>query len=129
MYHKVTPMFLVENVDEAAEWYKEIFGARSRASLPGEPPFEWVSLMLGDVEIMFSRQESAQSWYSENVIVSEKPANFVACIYVDDATDLYHRIKDRVKMIMEPVDQWYGMREFAIQDPFENTLVFAQIVE
>ncbi|MEO0115316.1 MAG: VOC family protein [candidate division WOR-3 bacterium] len=129
MYQKVAPMFLVENVDKAVEWYKDIFGAEPQASLPKEPPFEWVSLMLGDMEIMFSQKKSAQKWYSENVIVAEKPANFIAYIYVEDANNLYDRIKDKVKIIMEPVDQWYGIREFAIQDPFGIILIFAQIVE
>lgn len=129
MYHRVAPMFLVEDVDKAVEWYRDIFGAELQASLPKEPSFEWVSLMLGDMEIMFSQKMSAQKWYSESVIVSEKPANFIAYIYVKDANSLYDRIKDRVKIIMEPVDQSYGIREFAIQDPFEIILVFAQIVE
>jgi len=30
---------------------------------------------------------------------------------------------------MEPVDQWYGIREFAVQDPFGIILIFAQILE
>ena len=81
------------------------------------------------MEIMFSQKESAQKWYSENVIVSEKPANFIAYIYVEDASSLDDRVKDKVKIIMEPVDQWYGIREFAIQDPFGIILIFAQVVE
>ncbi|MEO0096393.1 MAG: VOC family protein [candidate division WOR-3 bacterium] len=122
-------MFLVENVDRAIEWYKDVFGAKVQVSLPKQPPFEWVSLMLGDIEIMFSQKKSAQKWYSENVIVAEKPANFIAYIYVEDANKLYDRIKDKVRIIMEPIDQWYGIREFAIQDPFGIILIFAQIVE
>jgi len=37
MYQKVVPMFLVENVDNAVEWYKDIFGAELQASLPKNP--------------------------------------------------------------------------------------------
>jgi len=61
MYQKIAPMFLVENVDKVVEWYKDVFGAKFQASFPKEPPFEWVSLMLGDVEIMFSLKESAKN--------------------------------------------------------------------
>ena len=61
MYQKVAPMFLVENVDKTVEWYKDIFGAKLQASLPKEPPFEWVSLMLGDIEIMFSQKNQPRN--------------------------------------------------------------------
>ncbi|MFQ6015034.1 MAG: VOC family protein [Anaerolineae bacterium] len=129
MYHKVTPMFLVENVDKAVAWYGNTLGTELRHSLPKTPPFEWVSLLLGDIEIMFSQKGAAQKWYSDGVTVSEIPANFIAYIYVKHANSLYERVKGKVTIIMEPTDQWYGMREFAIRDPFGFILIFAQIVE
>ncbi|MGB9717571.1 MAG: hypothetical protein ACPL4E_03910 [Thermoproteota archaeon] len=39
---------------------------------------------------------------------------------------LYNKIKDKAKILMEPVDQPYAVREFAIQDPFGFILLFAQ---
>jgi len=128
MYQKVAPMLLVENVEEAVEWYGKVLGAKLQSSLPKNPPFEWTSLGLGDVEIMFSKKRSAQKWYSDAVIVSETPANFIAYIYVENADNLYERIKDNVKIAMEPTDQWYGLREFAIRDPFGFISIFAQII-
>ncbi len=128
MYQKVAPMLLVENVEEAVKWYGKVLGAKLQSSLPNNPPFEWASLGLGNVEIMFSKKKSAQKWYSDAVIVSETPANFIAYIYVENADNLYERIKDNAKIVMEPTDQWYGLREFAIRDPFGFTLIFAQII-
>jgi len=128
MYQKVAPMLLVEDVDEAVAWYEDMLEAKLHASLPKIPPFEWVSLDLGDVEIMFSKKKSAQKWYSDAVIVSETPTNCIAYIYVENASNLYEQIKDKVKIVMEPTDQWYGIREFAIQDPFGFVLIFAQII-
>jgi len=49
MYHRIAPMFLVEDVDKAAQWYAGIFGAKLLAKLPERPPFEWVSLTVRDV--------------------------------------------------------------------------------
>lgn len=128
MYQKVAPMLLVENVEEAVEWYGKVLGAKLQASLPKKPPFEWASLDLGNVEIMFSKKKSAQKWYSDAVLVSETAANFVAYIYVENANNLYEQIKDNVKIVMEPTDQWYGIREFAIRDAFGFILIFAQII-
>jgi len=80
MFQKVAPMLLVENVEEAVEWYGKVLGAKLQSSLPKNPPFEWASLGLGNVEIMFSKKKSAQKWYSDAVVVSETPANFIAYI-------------------------------------------------
>jgi len=65
-------MFLVDNVDEVIEWYKEIFDAKINATDPENPPYEWVSLLIGDVEIMFAKMESAVKWYSENVVINKR---------------------------------------------------------
>lgn len=57
MYQKLVPMLLVDDVDRAVEWLKDVFGVGLQASLPENPSFEWVSLKLGDVEIMFSEKD------------------------------------------------------------------------
>jgi len=126
---RVAPFCLVDDVDQVVNWYVAVFGARIQARLPEQPPFEWVSLRLGDVEIMFSRKDSVQEWYSDRVKVSDAPANFIAYIYVTGADELWDRVRDRVLVLMEPTDQPYGIREFAIQDPFGFSLIFAEILE
>lgn len=81
MYKDMAPMFLVENVDEVVKWYSEVLESKLQHNLPETPPFEWVSLLLNDVEIMFSQKKSAQKWYSDKVTISETPANIIAYIY------------------------------------------------
>jgi len=129
VFKKVAPMFLVDDVNKAVEWYENVLGAKLEASFPENPPFKWASMLLDDIEIMFSQKKSAQEWYSKNVIVAERASNFIAYIYVKDTNILYNRIKDKVKVVMESIDQWYGIREFAIQDPFGFILIFAEILE
>ncbi len=129
MFHKVAPMLLVDDVDEALSWYQSVLGAHVQYSMPQKPPFEWVSLLLNDVEIMFAQKKSAQTWYSNNVAISGAPTNCIAYIYVDSVDDLYERLKEKATIIMEPTDQWYGIREFGCMDPFGFVLLFAQIIE
>ena len=127
MYQDLALMLLVENVEEAATWYQEALGAKIQYSLPKTPPYEWVSLTLGNSELMLSQKQAAQRWYTEEVPISEKPANLIAYFYVQNADALYHDMKDKAKIIMEPTDQPSLIREFAVQDPFGFTFVFAQI--
>jgi uncharacterized glyoxalase superfamily protein PhnB len=56
------------------------------------------------------------------------PANFIAYIYVEDAKSLCDRVGGEVEIILEPTDQPYGIREFAIRDPFGFVLVFAEVI-
>jgi len=129
MFKNLAPMFLVDDVDEAIEWYKEVFDAKINATDPENPPYEWVSLLIGDVEIMFAKKESAIRWYSENVKINENISNFIAYIYVEGIDELYQKIKERTEIIMEPLSQWYGIKEFAIKAPFGMVLVFAEVLE
>lgn len=129
MYQKIAPMFLVANVDEAMTWYSDVLGAKLQHSLPDNPPFEWVSLLLDNTEIMIGQKQEAQKWYIDSVTISDTPSNIISYIYVDNAADLHERVKSRVRVIMEPVDQSYGIREFAVADPFGFILVFARILD
>jgi uncharacterized glyoxalase superfamily protein PhnB len=48
---------------------------------------------------------------------------------VKDIDTLFERIKDKVAILMKPKDQFYGIREFTVQDRFDFILTFAQIKE
>ncbi len=126
MFKDSTPMLLVDNVDKTLAWYQNILGARLQYKLPDEPPFEWVSILLDGVEIMLANKQSAKAWYTDAVKTANIPTNCIVYMYVKNFNELYQRIKDKVKVVMEPYDQHYGMREFAIQDPFGFIFVFAE---
>jgi len=125
MFRKVAPMLLVEDVDRVVRFYREVSGAKLSASLPETPPFEWASLELGEVELMFWDKEAARKEYP-GLVIPENPASFIAYIYVDDVDVLYERVKGMAEVLMAPVDQFYGIREFTIRDPFGFILTFAQ---
>jgi uncharacterized glyoxalase superfamily protein PhnB len=127
MYQKIAPMFLVDNVDKAVRFYQEVFDARLQYSLPDASPFEWVSLLLEETEIMLWKNDAVQKEYPDVPLISDKPSNLIVYVYVEDVYKLYERVKDKVKVVMKPKDQFYGIREFTIQDPFEFVWTFAQV--
>jgi len=49
-------------------------------------------------------------------------------IEVDGVDALHERIQSRVRVIMPLVTQWYGGREFAIEDPDGYVITFAERV-
>ena len=129
MFRAVTPMLLVDDVNKAVAFYQDVLGARLRYSLPQNPPFEWASLLLGDVEFMFWQREAAQREYSDVLLSSGKPSDFMVYVYVDNVHALYELVKCKVTVLQEPKDQFYGIREFTVRDPFGFILTFAQMVE
>lgn len=58
MYRNIAPMFLVDDVDKAVAFYKDVFGAKLQHSLPDKPQFEWVSILLEQTEIMFWKKDT-----------------------------------------------------------------------
>jgi uncharacterized glyoxalase superfamily protein PhnB len=127
MCQKVAPMLLVDDVDKAVSHYREVFDAKLQYSLPKAPPYQWASLLLGDAEIMFWQKQAARKEYSGVALTSKKPGNLILYLYVEDIDASYGRIKDKVKVLMQPKDQFYGIREFAVKDCFGFVSTFAQI--
>ena len=126
MFRKVAPMLLVEDVERGIRFYCEILGGRLAAVYPEQPPHEWASLELDGVELMLWDKGASGAEYP-GLEIPESSARVILYIYVNDVDALYKRVKDRAEVLMEPVDQFYGIREFTIHDPFGFILTFAQL--
>lgn len=72
---------------------------------------------LDGVELMFWEKEAAQKEYPDLVILAN-PASFIAHFYVEDVDALYEWVKGKAEVLMGLRDQFYGIREFTIRDPF-----------
>jgi catechol 2,3-dioxygenase-like lactoylglutathione lyase family enzyme len=59
MFRKIAPIFLVDDVRRAIRFYKDVLGAKLSASLPRSPLYEWASVKLEGVELMFWEKEAA----------------------------------------------------------------------
>jgi len=118
-------MLLVDDVDRGIRFYRDVLGGKLSAVYPELPPHEWASLDLDRVELMLWERRAAKREYP-GLRILENPAGLIIYIYVDDVDALYERVKDKAEVLMEPVDQFYGIREFTIRDPFGFILTFAQ---
>lgn len=125
MFRKVAPMLLVDDVDRGIRFYHDVLGGKVTAVHPEGPPHEWAALELDGVELMLWERRAAEREYP-GIAVADNPACFIAYIYVDDVDALYERVKGKAEVLMGPVDQFYGIREFTIRDPSGFILTFAQ---
>ena len=125
MFRKVTPILLVDDVDRGIRFYRDVLGGKLSAVYPELPPHAWASLEFDRVELMLWEKGAVQKEYPDQAI-SDNPASTIVYIYVDDVDALHQRIRESAEVLMEPVDQFYGIREFTIRDPFGFILTFAQ---
>ncbi len=125
MFRKVAPMLLVEGVERGIRFYCEVLGGRLAAVYPEQPPPEWASLELDGVELTLWEKGAARAEH-RGLEIPENPASTILYFYVDDVDALYEQVKEVAEVLMAPVDQFYGMREFTIRDPFGFILTFAR---
>ena len=125
-FKKLTPNLVVANVERSLTFYVDVLGFERGFTVPEESPFVFGSVTSGPVEIFFNDAATAIKEYPA---FAGKPIGATGTMFVEvdeDVNALHDRIKPRVKVTMPPVTQFYGMREFAIEDPDGYVITFAQ---
>ena len=125
---KLTPNLVVSSVERSLAFYVDVLGFERGLTVPEQPPLVFASVTSGPVEIFFNDTAAVlkdhPDW-KDRVTPSAANSMFIEM----DGIDAFHdRIKPRVKIVMAIATQWYGMREFAIEDPDGFVITFAQRV-
>ncbi len=109
----VLPVFLVDDVVETAEYYRDVLGF-DIDFVYGEPPI-YGSVSRDDAIINFSLSEPPGR---RNSVSTQSAGNGVdAYIVVSDIDELYEELRlHGATVIVEPASQEYGMREFQVED-------------
>ena len=128
VFKKLTPNLLVASVERSLAFYVDTLGFARGMTVPEESPFVFASVTSGAVEIFFNDAAAAIKEYPS---FAGRPlgASGTMFIEMDEGVDSLHdRIQSRAKVTMPLVTQFYGMREFAIEDPDGYVITFAQRV-
>ena len=126
-YTKITPNLLVASVERSLAFYIDTLGFTRGLTVPEQPPFVFASVTSGAVEIFFNDAATAVKEYPG---FAGKPIGATGTLFIEmEGVDALHdRLKPRVKIVMPIVTQFYGMREFAIEDVDGYVLTFAERV-
>ena len=126
-FRKLTPNLLVANVERSLAFYVDALGFERGMTVPEQSPFVFASVTSGPVEVFFNDAATAVKEYPA---FAGKPIGASATMFIEvEGIDALHdRLKDRVRIVMPIVTQWYGMREFAIEDPDGYVITFAERV-
>jgi lactoylglutathione lyase len=122
---KLTPNLIVRNVEASLKFYREILGLETGFTVPDQSPYIFASVANGSVEIFFNDQKAVAKEYPR--LATTIGASLTLYIEVDSLQAVLDRVQKAQAQISMPVtDQFYGMKEFAFDDPDGYTITIAQ---
>ena len=127
-FQKLTPNLLVSNVERSLAFYIDTLGFERGLTVPEQSPFVFASVTSGPIEIFFNDAATAVKEYPA---FGGKPLGATGTMFIEleGVEALHDRLRSSVKIVMPLVTQFYGMREFAIEDPDGYVITFAQRIE
>jgi uncharacterized glyoxalase superfamily protein PhnB len=108
-------MLSVPDVGAGVDWYISI-GFKLNSKFEHDGVVKWASIRLGRGELMLNAGGGA---------AAESGRDTALYIYIGNADKLYAKLKDRVDIVEDLHDSFYGMREFVVRDLNGFRLIFA----
>ncbi|PYQ98925.1 MAG: hypothetical protein DMF95_04895 [Acidobacteria bacterium] len=126
-FQKLTPNLLVANVERSLAFYTDTLGFERGLTVPEQSPFVFASVTSGSIEIFFNDAATAVKEYPA---FGGKPLGASGTMFIElEGVDVLHdRLQSSAKIVMPLETKFYGMREFAIEDPDGYVVTFAERV-
>jgi len=120
----VTPNLVVADLDRSLAFYRDVLGFTLVTTVPDQAPFAFAWLRRDTVSVFLNSEASA----------AKKTSAGTNMLFIDvEAPDrasgvdgLFASVGGRAPLVMPLTDQFYGMREFTIEDPDGYAITFAQ---
>jgi uncharacterized glyoxalase superfamily protein PhnB len=124
-FTKLTPNLVVSNVERSLAFYVGTLGFSRGMTVPDESPLVFASVTSGAVEIFLNDAAVATAEYPG---FGGRPIGATATMFVEmtGVDALHDQLKSTVKIVMPIETKFYGMREFAIEDPDGYVITFAE---
>ena len=115
---KLTPNLVVRDVHAAVRFYQSILGLQLGTTVPNAPPYIFASVTNGaGVEIFFNDQKAVGEDYPD---LARDPLGGTLTLFLecDGIEEVLKAVEKSVANIVMPFKtQFYGVREFAFEDP------------
>jgi uncharacterized glyoxalase superfamily protein PhnB len=118
----LTPNFFVRNIQETIDFYK-LLGFHVTMSVPDEGDCVWCMMTNGNVHVMFQIYESPGGELPQ--INRTNGGSLLLYIKMNNISNFYESVKDKVTVIKIPEKTFYGTTEFTIIDNNNFLLTFA----
>jgi len=130
-FSDVTPNLVVADVARSLAFYRDVLGFSLVTTVPDAAPFAFAWMQRDGVSVFLNSLESVRAEHAE---LAARPIGGTASLFIVLQADtiaagvdaMLAGIAGRARVLMELKNQFYGMREFAIEDPDGYLIIFAQ---
>ncbi|MEO6238008.1 MAG: VOC family protein [Vicinamibacterales bacterium] len=130
----VTPNLIVADIARSEAFYRDVLGFTPVATVPDAAPFVFVWMQRDDVSVFLNTVGSIKD---EQPGLAARPIGGTATLFITIEADspatgvdaLFEHVRSSARVIMPLKTQFYGMREFGIEDPDGYVIYAAQRVE
>ena len=127
----VTPNLVVSSVERSLAFYRDVLGFSLVTTVPEAAPFAFAWMRRDGVSVFLNSVEAVRADHAE---LGARPIGGTATIYIMVEADsiaggideLFASIGSRARAFMPLTTQFYGIREFGIEDPDGYPIFFAQ---
>ena len=127
----VTPNLIVADIARSTAFYRDVLGFSVVTSVPDAAPFVFVWLQRGGVNVFLNATAAVAD---DMPALAARPIGGTATMFMtveaptpaNGVDALFAQIQAKARVVMPLKDQFYGMREFGIEDPDGYVIFFAQ---
>ncbi len=121
---KITPVLLVSQIEPILPFWIDRLGFAKTIEVPDGDKLGFVSFQKGSAEVMYQTYASVEHDAPPAMIAAGKGPTYLY-LEVDNLDAVLAALRDTPKVMPERT-AFYGMREFAVQDPAGHFITFAQ---
>jgi uncharacterized glyoxalase superfamily protein PhnB len=122
---KITPVLLVNEIEPVLHFWIDRLGFTKTIEVPDGNNLAFVAFQKGSVEVMYQTYSSVEKDAPPAMAAAARKGPTYLYLEADDLDAILVAMKD-VQKVMPERTAFYGMREFAVQDPSGHFITFAQ---
>lgn len=122
---KITPVLLVDQIEPILPFWIDRLGFTKAIEVPDGNKLAFVDFQKGSVEVMYQTYASVEKDAPPEMRAAARRGPTYLYLEVDNLDAVLATMKD-VNKVMPERTAFYGMREFAVQDPAGHFITFAQ---
>ena len=122
---RITPVLLVKEIEPLISFWVERLGFEKTIEVPDGDKVGFVIFQMGSVEVMYQTYASVEK--DAPPLMSAEARKGPTYLYLEvDNLDAVLAAMKQARMVMPVRTAFYGMKEFAVQDPGGHFVTFAQ---
>ena len=122
---RVTPVLLVQEIEPLIQFWVDRLGFTKAVEVPDGNKLAFVIFQKGSVEVMYQTYSSVEKDAPPSMAAEARKGPTYLYMEVDNLDAALTAMKD-ARLVMPVRTAFYGMKEFAVQDPGGHFITFAQ---